>query len=89
MFDYDKYGDALASTECPHCHKKPLIVKVWPKTENKYQVRCHNCQDALGKIVDGEWKPIEFDSIEEADREWKRRVEVGDVFCGNRRNRRV
>ena len=85
MTDHEKYGDAVASTECPKCGEKPLIVKVWPKTENKYQVRCLKCCDAPGKIVDGEWKPMEFDSVEEADMEWKRLVATGAVFCGNRR----
>lgn len=85
MTDYEKYGDAVASTECPRCGENPLIVKVWPKTENKYQVRCLKCCDALGKMVNGEWKPMEFDSKEEADREWKKLVAVGAVVWGNRR----
>lgn len=79
MIDYAKYGDSISSTECPRCHEKPLIVKVWPKIENKYQVRCLKCCDALGKRVDGEWKPMEFDSIEEADMEWKKLVTAGAV----------
>lgn len=83
MFDYEKYGDAVASTECPKCGEKPLIVKVWPKTENKYQVICHVCSRTLGRHEQTKWgpiwKPCEFDSIEAADQEWSERVRSNSI----------
>jgi len=83
MVKYINYGNAIASTECPRCHEKPMIIKVFPKDRNKYQVVCHKCSRTLGRQEQTEWgpiwKPCEFDSIEAADQEWTERVRSNSI----------